>query len=104
MTMPAVADLGELFALEYLKDFNATQAYLRVKPGVKATSAGVEGHKLLKNPKTQARLKELAQAHLQRLQIDGQQIVDELKLIGFSNVQHYEVDPDGWVLLDLQRR
>jgi hypothetical protein len=41
-----------LFVAEYLKDQNATQAYIRVYGG-KTTSAGVNGHQLLKNTKIQ---------------------------------------------------
>jgi phage terminase small subunit len=39
-----------LFALEYVRDGNATRAFLAVRPKVKVTTAGSEGHKLLKNP------------------------------------------------------
>lgn len=51
----------EKFSLHYAKTGNATESYKAA--GYKAKSdavAGVEGHKLLKNPKIQARLAELA--------------------------------------------
>lgn len=40
----------QLFALEYMTDLNATQAYLRAFPGVKASTAKVQGCRLLTNP------------------------------------------------------
>lgn len=44
---------AELFVTQYLIDLNATQAYLRSHPGVKTSTANVEGCRLLANPKVQ---------------------------------------------------
>lgn len=53
--MKELTNKQQRFVKEYVVDFNATQAYMRVfkrKDGraYKKTSAAVEGHKLLKNP------------------------------------------------------
>ena len=47
----------ELFAREYLVDFNAAGAYSRTHPGVKQTTAEVEGHRLLRHPKVAAAIR-----------------------------------------------
>lgn len=55
-TAPDVLDTSKLtpaqalFAHEYLRDLNATQAYLRTHPGVTSRTASVEGVRLLKHP------------------------------------------------------
>lgn len=55
-----------LFVREYLRDLNATQAYLRVNPGAASGTAATEGHKLLRDPRVAAEVarvrKELEEA------------------------------------------
>ncbi|MBO5957528.1 MAG: terminase small subunit [Bacteroidales bacterium] len=52
----------EAFCLHYAKTGNATESYKQAGYSVKSdTVAGVEGHKLLKNPKVKDRLAELAE-------------------------------------------
>lgn len=52
----------EAFCLEYAASGNATEAYKKAGYSAKNDRvAGVEAHKLLKNPKIQLRLKELAE-------------------------------------------
>ena len=50
----------EKFCLEYAACGNATQAYIKTGYKHKASSATVKASQLLKNPKIQARLQELA--------------------------------------------
>lgn len=80
---------AEQFALEYVKDLNATAAYLRLKPHVKRTTAGVEGFRLLKNPKTQEAIANVRGPAIERLRVDAQKIKDELAILGFSDLRHY---------------
>lgn len=49
-----LTDLVDRFVNEYLIDLNGTQAYLRVKPGSKETTARTEASKLLAKPNVAA--------------------------------------------------
>lgn len=54
----------EKFCLEYAKSGNAVQSYISAYEKENSYScAGVESHRLLKNPKIKARLKELFETH-----------------------------------------
>lgn len=54
----------ENFCLEYAKSGNAVQSYIKAyEKNSSYSAAGVESHRLLKNPKVQARLKELYETH-----------------------------------------
>lgn len=68
----------ELFCQEYIIDFNATQAYK--KAGYSARSdkvAGVEAHKLLKNPKIQQKINELKAVREDNLSINAEWVLKE---------------------------
>lgn len=52
----ALTPAQALFAREWLRDLNATQAYLRVHPKVKTTTASVEGSALLRHPAVAAEI------------------------------------------------
>ena len=77
----------ELFCLEYVVDFNATQAAIRAKYSKR--SAYSQAHDLLKKPVIQERVKELTQA------VEGgpkdlrQRIIDELTSIAFADASHF---------------
>lgn len=83
------AALVERFALEYLKDLNATQAYLRVKPKVKATTAATEGSRLLGKPETGEIIRRLRMEQQDRLKIDADTVLRELAICGYSDVLDY---------------
>ena len=54
----------EKFCLEYAKTGNGTRSYLSAySPNNSNSAAGSEAHKLLKNPKIKARLKEIHERH-----------------------------------------
>ena len=54
----------ENFCLEYAKTGNATKAYKSAySPNNSDSAAGSEAHKLLKNPKVKAKLKEIQETH-----------------------------------------
>ena len=54
----------EKFCLEYAKTGNGTRSYLSAySPNNSNSAAGSEAHKLLKNPKIKARLKEIHETH-----------------------------------------
>jgi hypothetical protein len=85
-------DAHERFAEEYLKDLNATQAYLRVYPDSGYSAAQSSGSVLLSNPMVADRVAELKTERSKRVQVSLDEILQELKLLAFS-------DP-GWIVID----
>lgn len=80
-TRPSRNASFELFALRYLANGrNATHAYQDTHPRCTVKTAGVEGSKLLKNPRVEAIIHREIEAQRQRLRMDA----DEA-LIGISN-------------------
>lgn len=66
----------EAFCREYIKSGNATESYKLAGYSVKSdNAAGVEGHKLLRNPKIQKRLKDRMQ------EISDKSIVKEVEIL-----------------------
>lgn len=55
--------------------FNATRSYLVAYPDVKTTTAGTEGHKLLKNPEVRQRVEELIRERSERLDIKADDVL-----------------------------
>ena len=55
----------EKFCIEYSRTGNAVKSYINAynKPKNRYNSAGVESNRLLKNPKIQARLREIYETH-----------------------------------------
>jgi len=87
----------ELFCLEYCKDFNATRAYKDAGYSAKSDKvAGVESHKLLKNPRIYTRINEMQTERAQEVKLDAQWVLERLKLISDRCVQATPViDKDG---------
>lgn len=84
----------ELFAREYLVDFNATAAYIRA--GYKGKGAGQSGHALLKNPEIQKLLATLRHKREILIENTGAQVVQELWRVYARCMQDQAVlDEDG---------
>lgn len=105
----ALSKKQELFCKEYLIDLNATQAYKRAGYSVKSdNAAAVEASKLLRNPKVEARIKELMDKRSKRTEVTADKVLAELAAIAFAKgsdfakvvdepiVSHgkYVIDPD----------
>lgn len=75
----------EQFCLEYIKDFNATQAATRA--GYSAKTAYSIGSELLKKPEIKARITELLQEH----SLSGDQAVKLVSDIAQSSINDYMV-------------
>jgi len=77
-----VTEKQRLFALEYLKDFNATRAYMEVYDGCNSTSAGANGgSRLLRNSKVKAFLDENIVALESEKIADANEILERLSSI-----------------------
>jgi len=87
-------DRQQLFIVEYLKDLNATRAYLAA--GYSEGGAAVSANKLLKNPKIARVIAEKQGKRLQKLEITAERVLQELACLGFANMNDYmQVAPDG---------
>ncbi|ENE9916043.1 terminase small subunit, partial [Yersinia enterocolitica] len=71
--MAKLTDKQELFAREYLKDLNATQAAIRA--GYSEKTAQVQSSRLLSNVMVQQRVSELAAERNSRVGIDADYVL-----------------------------
>jgi phage terminase small subunit len=76
----------EAFCREYLKDFNATQAYKRAGYRGSGSTASTEGAKLLHNPKIQAFLSQLRSRISRNAEVTLERTLQEIARLAFSNV------------------
>ncbi len=83
------------FVDEYLVDFDARAAAMRA--GYSPRSAHVQASELLNLPKIQLAIQRALRARQARTQITQDRVLEELALLAFSSVDHYEVDAVGRV-------
>ena len=74
-----------IFCEEYIKCYNATEAYHRAYPNANRKTCGHEGHMMLKKPEVQEYIAELRQMYLDALCVDGNRILEKLAEIAFSD-------------------
>ncbi|MGE4061671.1 MAG: terminase small subunit [Sphingomonadales bacterium] len=92
----------ERFVLEYLKDGNATQAYLRA--GYAARGAQQSASKLLRDPRIEAAIAAGRERTAQALEVDVQRIAREYAKIAFASVDDYvTTGADGLLHVDLEK-
>ena len=92
------------FCEEYIKDCNATQAYLRAGYRGSTGTAEVESHKLLRNPKIQAYIQQIQKARSSRTEIDADRVLLELAKIAFSDIKNvFELTEEGLRLKPLDQ-
>lgn len=92
----------ERFVAEYLKDGNATQAYIRA--GYKPRGAQSNASKLLRQPPIAAALAAARRRVTASLEADAERIRIEYAKIAFASVNHYmTVEPGGRVVIDLDK-
>jgi phage terminase small subunit len=89
----------KLFAQECVIDFNARRA--AIAAGYGEARAGVTASELLKVPRVMALIDKLQLQRASKLELDGEQVVEELRKIAFSNMLDYmRPDEDGELVLD----
>lgn len=66
------------FAIEYIRSFNGTAAYLASHPGVTPGTAGVEAHRLLKNPKVRAYIEQHREKLALEVDFSREDVIREL--------------------------
>jgi phage terminase small subunit len=85
------------FCEEYLVDLNATQAAIRA--GYNAKSAYSQGQRLLKDVEVAARIEELEKKRSERVGLRADQVLQELAILGMSDVRSFRVDDAGELVL-----
>lgn len=89
----------QLFVDQYMIDRNATQAAIRA--GYSAATAEQQGCRLLRNVQVRAAVDERCEKMAEKLEITAERVLQELALIGFSNMADYmRAGPDGDPYLD----
>jgi len=83
------------FCMEYIVDFNATQAAIRA--GYSAKSAHVQAFDLLKKPKVAATIAQLVYARAKRTEITADRVIQELACLAFLDPSSI-CNPDGTML------
>lgn len=81
------------FVAEYVVDLNATQAAIRA--GYNPDSARVLGSRLLNNPAIQEAVSEHAQTVIARAKVSATNLLRELQLVAFSDIDDYEISERG---------
>ncbi|KAA6459653.1 terminase small subunit [Acidobacteria bacterium AB60] len=98
--METLTPKQKVFVREYLVDLNATKAAERA--GYSKKAAHVQGARLLSNAKVQAAISEKQEKRFQKLEISAERVLNELALLGFSNMLDYvKIVPDGSARVDL---
>ncbi len=79
----------EAFVQAYVsRGMNGTKAYRAVYPSIKSDDvAGAAAARLLGNVRVQARIAEIMRAGAERAEVTVEQVVRELKLLGFSDIR-----------------
>ncbi|APS41001.1 Phage terminase small subunit [Weissella jogaejeotgali] len=83
-----LTDKQKAFVIEYVRLFNATQAYINIYD-VDYATAMVNGSRMLRNAKMQSLIQELREARLHDLGANRQDILTDLMKQSFSDIGNY---------------
>jgi phage terminase small subunit len=90
------------FVVEYLVDLNATKAAERA--GYSKHTANEQGSRLLANVSVSSAIATKQEKRLLKLEITGERVLNELALLGFSNMLDYiSVGENGAARVDLSK-
>lgn len=85
-SLPLANAQHERFAIEYQKDLNGTQAYLRAYDGVGVASAATIAWRLLRNVEVAARVQHLHRQAMQSLDVEAKEVLQ-----GMVRVAHFDI-------------
>lgn len=94
----------QLFCIYYLKYFNATKAYMKVKSETPYASASVMGCRWYNLPEVQEEIKRLKKEMYTEALLDPHDIVQKYIDIAFVDITDYATFKDGWVALKNSER
>jgi phage terminase small subunit len=87
----------EKFVDHYLSSGNATAA--AIAAGYSPASARVQGSQLLTNPAIQQAIEKARSKVAEKAELEAAEVLRELAVLAFSNVDHYTIDPDSGCLV-----
>lgn len=82
----------EMFCLEYLKDLNATQAYIRAGYKVKESVAKANASRLLANANVSARIEELKNKRAEKIKVEADWVIKNLIAVAERSMQAIPVE------------
>lgn len=88
-----MSDKQAAFVREYLVDLNATQAAIRA--GYSEATASQQGARLLANVKIAEAIRAAMDERAERVQIQSDDVLAELRALVRSNVKHFVIDDSG---------
>jgi hypothetical protein len=97
LTASGLQPQHELFALEFLKDYNGTQAYMRVRPRVTPKAASVAAGYLLANAGVRAFIKAKMAQVAERVSFEVEDVIRQLVAIAGADLADF-IDIDGSLL------
>lgn len=97
MDHSALTDKQQAFVREYLVDLNASQAAIRA--GYSAKNANVTAPRMLANVRIAAAVGIAQAERAKRTEVTADRVLEELAVLGFSNLWDYRIDDDGHVVL-----
>lgn len=86
-SQPLANEQHERFAIEYMKDFNGTQAYLRTYDGTNAASAAAAAARLLGNGNVRARVEHMSREALAGEKVDAQKVLAGMARIAYCDIR-----------------
>jgi hypothetical protein len=87
----------ELFVAAYLGHGNATQA--AKDAGYSAKTAYAKGSELLKRPRVAKAIEAAKKRIVKKYQATAERTLEEMALVGYSDIRHYRIGNDGYVEL-----
>jgi len=101
-TEEELSDLHRAFAEQYLICMNATKAYLKVYPDSSRESANANACRLMKTSGISEEIKRLRKERSERCAIEADDVIKELKLLAYSDMDDYvEFGPAGVTLKEM---
>jgi phage terminase small subunit len=85
MAHEALSDRHKVFVDEYIKDFNASRAYMAAYPDCSADAAPAAGARLLNNVKVERAIDERKAARSKRTEITQDRVLLEIARLAFSD-------------------
>jgi hypothetical protein len=87
----------QLFVAAYIAHGNATAAAKQA--GFSAKTAYAKGSELLKRPRVAAALERAKQQITKKFKVNAERVVEEMAVVGFSDIRHYAINADGFLAL-----
>ena len=92
-----LSDQEKMFCEEYIKHFNGTRAYQKIKPEVSYGAAGVTSHKWLKRSRIQQYISLLVERISEENHLVADRVMKEVATLAFSNMLDFSKWGRTWL-------